>query len=123
MPEAEALQLLTGRPDPEALPAAELAEAKALAADLGHLPLALAQAAAYIRETAESFAGYRELLRTSRPAMLAEGRPTRTTRTGRPHLGHLDACRRGGVPRGPPAARAAGVLRPGRPAALATRRR
>ena len=50
MPEAEALQLLTGRPDPEALPAGELAEAKALAADLGYLPLALAQAAAYIHE-------------------------------------------------------------------------
>ena len=75
MPEAEALQLLTGRPDPEALPAADLAEAKALAADLGHLPLALAQAAAYIHECAETFAGYRELLRTSRPVMLAEGRP------------------------------------------------
>jgi tetratricopeptide (TPR) repeat protein len=74
MPEAEALQLLTGRPDPEALPAPDLAEAKVLARELGYLPLALAQAQAYMREAVESVAGYRALLATSRSEMLREGR-------------------------------------------------
>ena len=44
MPEGEALRLLTGCPDPEDLPPAELMEAEALAGDLGRLPLALALA-------------------------------------------------------------------------------
>lgn len=43
MEEGEALQLLTGRPDPNTLSAAERTEAKAVAAELGYLPLALAQ--------------------------------------------------------------------------------
>jgi tetratricopeptide (TPR) repeat protein len=74
MSEPEALQLLTGRPDPEKLPAAELAEAKALAGDLGYLPLALAQARAYMRESVETFAGYRALLGTSAAELLEDGR-------------------------------------------------
>jgi tetratricopeptide (TPR) repeat protein len=74
MPEAEALQLLTTRPDPEALPTADLAEAKALARKLGCLPLALAQAQAYMHEAVESFEGYRALLAASGSEMLREGR-------------------------------------------------
>lgn len=73
MTEAEALQLLTGCPDPDALPAAGLAEAKALAKELGYLPLALAQARDYIAATGETFAGYQALLVASRPTTLAEG--------------------------------------------------
>lgn len=72
MPEGEALELLTGRGDPEKLSAAELAEAKLLADDLGYLPLALAQARAYMDEAGKSLAGYRALLGTRRPAVLAK---------------------------------------------------
>lgn len=73
MSEGEALRLLTGLENLEASPPAELAEAKALARELGYLPLALAQARAYMRETGESFAGYRELLKTSGAELLFEG--------------------------------------------------
>lgn len=48
MKESEALQLLTGRPDPDTLPISDLAEATSLAQELGYLPLALAQARAYM---------------------------------------------------------------------------
>ncbi|WP_234339932.1 MULTISPECIES: FxSxx-COOH system tetratricopeptide repeat protein [Streptomyces] len=41
---------------------AERRQAGLLASDLGHLPLALAQAAAYVRETGMSFASYRSKL-------------------------------------------------------------
>ena len=67
----EAVALLLG-----GAPADEVArqEAAALATELGRLPLALAQARAYMRETGESFGGYRELLQTSALELLAEGR-------------------------------------------------
>ncbi|MFI2764354.1 FxSxx-COOH system tetratricopeptide repeat protein [Streptomyces echinatus] len=48
----------------------------ALAEDLGRLPLALAQAAAYLIETGESVAGYRELL-ADRATALADAAPDR----------------------------------------------
>ena len=75
MPEPEALQLLGGRLDPEALPTADLAEAKALAQDLGYLPLALAQARAYTAETGKSLAAYHKLFTASRPAMFKKEHP------------------------------------------------
>ncbi|MFB8046049.1 FxSxx-COOH system tetratricopeptide repeat protein [Streptomyces hydrogenans] len=49
-------------------------ELTALAEDLGHLPLALAQAAAYLIDTGESVASYRELL-ADRTTTLAEAAP------------------------------------------------
>ena len=87
MPEDEALQLLTGRPDPAALPPAELAAAKELADELGYLPLALAQARAYMAETGKSLAGY---LRLFRPAARPTSPPTHrapTTRRATPPPG------------------------------------
>ena len=74
MKDGEAMQLLTGRPDPDTLPAAERAEAAALAKELGYLPLALAQARAYMAGTGKSLVGYRRLLQASRPAVLKRGR-------------------------------------------------
>ena len=71
MEENEALQLLTGRPDPRTLPAIELTEAAALAQELGYLPLALAQAQAYMHETGRDLARYRTLL---------QGHPSQSTR-------------------------------------------
>src|SRR3712207_9585771 len=76
MLEPEALQLLTGRPDPEALPAAEMTEAKILARDLGHLPLALAQARAHMAATGRGLVAYRRLFAASRPAVLGKERPS-----------------------------------------------
>ncbi|MFF8432870.1 FxSxx-COOH system tetratricopeptide repeat protein [Streptomyces bacillaris] len=58
---------LTGRDEP-------LDELTALAADLGHLPLALAQASAYLLDTGETAAGYRALL-ADRTATLADAAP------------------------------------------------
>jgi hypothetical protein len=75
MPEAEALQLLTGRPHPQTLPAAEFAAAKDLAAELGYLSLALVQACAYVAETGKTLAGYLRLFRSSRPSDFADERP------------------------------------------------
>ncbi|MFJ2154200.1 NB-ARC domain-containing protein, partial [Streptomyces microflavus] len=49
-------------------------ELTALAEDLGHLPLALAQAAAYLIDTGETVAGYRELL-ADRTTTLADAAP------------------------------------------------
>jgi tetratricopeptide (TPR) repeat protein len=61
MNEPDALRLLTGLDDPEtSLGAEDLAAAKALADDLGHLPLALAQARAFMRERGHGFAAYRQ---------------------------------------------------------------
>ncbi|MER7496429.1 tetratricopeptide repeat protein [Streptomyces pharetrae] len=51
-------------------------ELTALAKDLGRLPLALAQAAAYLIDTDESVAGYRELL-ADRATALADAAPDR----------------------------------------------
>ena len=73
MPEGEAVQLLTGQTRPKA---ALKAEAKALARDLGYLPLALAQARAYTAETGKSLTAYRKLFEASRPAMLDQDRPS-----------------------------------------------
>ena len=58
----------TGDPDEEA--------ARELAAELGGLPLALEQAAAYIHATADSLAGYLASLRRRRVELLARGEPT-----------------------------------------------
>ncbi|MFE6867201.1 NB-ARC domain-containing protein [Kitasatospora sp. NPDC057692] len=46
----------------------EHAEARGLADELGHLPIALAQAGAHIRQTGTSFRAFRELLRTVAPS-------------------------------------------------------
>lgn len=48
----------------------EIREAEALATELGHLPLALAQAGAYLRQTGMSFATYRALLAQTPTAVL-----------------------------------------------------
>ncbi len=68
--EAEAVAFLlarTGRRDP---PRAERAAASALAAELGYLPLALEQAAAYIAETDAAFGDYLEAFRKRRLTLL-----------------------------------------------------
>jgi tetratricopeptide (TPR) repeat protein len=76
MPEEEALQLLTGHPHPQALPAAEFAAAKDLAAELGYLPLALAQAGAYMADTGRTLVDYLRLFRSSRPSDFAADAPS-----------------------------------------------
>lgn len=58
----------TGDPDEQA--------ATELATELGGLPLALEQAAAYIQASDDSLAGYLALFRRRRPEMLARGEPT-----------------------------------------------
>jgi Tetratricopeptide repeat len=58
----------TGDPDERA--------ARQLAAELGGLPLALEQAAAYIHATADSLAGYLALFRLRRAELLGRGEPT-----------------------------------------------
>jgi hypothetical protein len=58
----------TGDPDEGA--------ARQLAAELGGLPLALEQAAAYIHATADSLAGYLASFRRRRAELLARGEPT-----------------------------------------------
>ena len=58
----------TGDPDRRA--------ALELASELGGLPLALEQVAAYVQATAESLPGYLALFRKWRPEMLARGEPT-----------------------------------------------
>lgn len=73
--ELMALRLLAGGADPDALSETELAAAKALADELGYLPLALAQARAYIVATGRSIAGYLRLFRDGRPADFAGDRP------------------------------------------------
>lgn len=73
MAKDEAVHLLTGRADLDNLTVDERAEAKALAEELGYLPLALAQARAYMADAGESLAGYRKLLKDSRPAVLESG--------------------------------------------------
>ena len=47
-----------------------------LAGDLGGLPLALEQVAAYVQASGESLAGYLAIFRKRRPEMLARGEPT-----------------------------------------------
>jgi hypothetical protein len=50
--------------------------AAALAVELGGLPLALEQAAAYMQAAGDSLAGYLAAFRQRRPAMLSRGEPT-----------------------------------------------
>jgi len=54
----------------------DVASAEAIARELGLLPLALAQAAAFVETTGRSLEQYLGLLRTSRSALLARGAPT-----------------------------------------------
>ncbi|WP_370376240.1 tetratricopeptide repeat protein [Catenulispora sp. GAS73] len=54
----------------------DLASAQAIARELGLLPLALAQAAAFVETTGRSLEQYLGLLRTSHNALLARGAPT-----------------------------------------------
>ena len=57
------------------LAGAREAEARRLAETLGHLPLALDQAAAYIEETGETISGYLDLFKKSRAEILKRGKP------------------------------------------------
>jgi tetratricopeptide (TPR) repeat protein len=75
MSEDDALLLLTGRLDPKVLPPAELGAAMQLAAELGYLPLALAQAQAYMSESGRNLASYLQLFRTSLPSDFAADTP------------------------------------------------
>ena len=91
-----------------------------LAGELGGLPLALEQAAAYMQASGDSLAGYLALFRQRRPDLLARGDPTGYTRTVATtwSLAFADLAR-AGAGRGRAAA-AAGVLRTrGDPAAPA----
>lgn len=65
-PEAARLLCATTYPDTTVDPV-EQDEARALADELGHLPLALAHAGAYVQQAGTTFAAYRELLRTTSP--------------------------------------------------------
>lgn len=65
---AEFLVKATSDPDRQA--ASQIAE------KLGGLPMALEQAAAYIRESVDNLAGYLALFRQRRPELLARGGPT-----------------------------------------------
>ncbi len=74
MSEPDALRLLSGTDDPEgALSTDDLAAAKALADDLGYLPLALAQARAFMAERGHGFAAYRELFAERLIEVMARG--------------------------------------------------
>ena len=75
---AEFLVSRTGDPDRRA--------ALELAGELGGLPLALEQAAAYIQATGGTLAGYLASFRQRRAEMLARGEPTGYSRDGRHHL-------------------------------------
>lgn len=72
----DSLAILIGGPDhATALKPDELKAAKDLARDLGLLPLALAQAAAYLEATGIGFLAYRQRLKQRRTDFLARGRP------------------------------------------------
>ena len=93
----------TGDPDRRA--------ALELAGELGGLPLALEQAAAYVQATGGTLAGYLASFRRRQPEMLARGEPTGYQPDGRHHLAaglRAPAVLR--PVRGQPAA-AAGLLR------------
>ena len=70
---AEFLVSRTGDPDEQA--------ATELAGELGGLPLALEQAAAYVQATGESLAGYLALFRPRRADLLSRGEPTGYSQT------------------------------------------
>ncbi|MFM9735495.1 NB-ARC domain-containing protein, partial [Streptomyces niveiscabiei] len=81
------------------LPPTDRAAATALAEDLGHLPLALTQAAAYLRETNTPPSHYRTRLTTTKvtaPATPAAPPPTRTPSTP-PHPAAGSRAARGGT--------------------------
>ena len=61
--------------------------AEELAGELGGLPLALEQAAAYIQATGTTLAGYLALFRDRRAELLARGEAAGTRRTWRPPWG------------------------------------
>ena len=54
----------------------DTAAARQLATELGGLPLALEQVAAYLNATGESLRSYSELFYTTRASLLTRGRPT-----------------------------------------------
>ena len=66
----EAVRFLLARTGRESTTAAESADALELAAELGHLPLALEQAAAYVAEANATFSSYLRALRTRRETLL-----------------------------------------------------
>ena len=71
----EALDFLLDRTGREKLPASEKKEAKALAKELGYLPLALEQAAAYLVEKQASFENYLKGYETQRLGLLEKAQP------------------------------------------------
>ena len=71
-----AAEFLTGRTGD-----ADRRAALELAGELGGLPLALEQAAAYVQATGDSLAGYLAAFRQRRPDLLARGEPTGYPRT------------------------------------------
>ena len=75
---AEFLVSRTGDPDRRA--------ALDLAGELGGLPLALEQAAAYVQASGDSLADYLASFRERRADMLARGEPTGYSRDGGHHL-------------------------------------
>ena len=74
-PEVAAGFLVNRTGDPDGQAAAELA------GELGGLPLALEQAAAYMQATGDSLAGYLALFRQRRAELLARGEPTGYAKT------------------------------------------
>jgi len=92
MEPGEAVAFLVQRTgDPDAVAAAALAE------DLGRLPLALEQAAAYIEETGTTLASYRERFQEQHAELLSLGCLVNgLPRHGGDHLGAVDRPGRGG---------------------------
>jgi hypothetical protein len=75
MTEGEALAFLKERTKRARLSEGEEAAAKGLAAELGHLPLALEQAAAYVAKNRVPFAKYLEIYRARRLEILKKSPP------------------------------------------------
>ncbi len=65
-------------------------EAKRLAMTLGHLPIAVEHAAAYLAETGQSVEGYLNRFTGTHISCSASSRRTRTVRPGLGHLGDVD---------------------------------
>ncbi|WP_369242029.1 tetratricopeptide repeat protein [Streptomyces sp. R21] len=100
---AESLAYLTNALRPVTAPAGQLA---ALAHDLGHLPLALSQAAAYLTDTGTPAADYRQLLadrttalRDAAPAALPDGQARAVAATWSLSIAHADRLRPAGLAR------------------------
>jgi tetratricopeptide (TPR) repeat protein len=75
MTEAEALAFFAKALGVDAIAAEESEAAKNLAKELGHLPLALEQVAAYVKKNRVSFGKYLELYRARRLAILKKSQP------------------------------------------------